>query len=271
MMKNKIKIPFDSFQTEIDWKGYGNKESYLQSVFFPKEKKFKYRKHSVLVGRNKYNKKIIKINFSESHKILILGPTGSGKSALMRGIFVDRFFKAGGVSVVLTDLKPEYFTSIREAQEEFRKNYAKNEQPTALDVKVYYPKCFEYLISNYKSYLKLLPKFGVTPIPIALSIKDISISDFYTLVDREYTDRQKEAIEKLFRYKEGKKDVTLQDLIDYLSNTGEFDYSTMRAVKTTFESLINMEVISEKYGFDIIKDINENKFVILSLAGKQAK
>ncbi len=254
-----------------------NVQPYLASIFHPVHRKHDYRHLYVHVGvRGKGrelsvvpndSRNLVGIDFSRAKRILVVGSTGSGKTFLTRSVFLDRAYRSGIIPVVLTDLKPEYFTSVKPVQKELWKLYLKYEKPTGLPIKVYYPKCFEKLVGGFNEFKNMFKRYGVEYQPIAISFRDLTFSDFTTLLGTEMTDTQLAVMEDLFIQKSYGFIHNYDELIKALKKNSEFDKKTIAVVQRTIKNAINYETLSEKYPFDVVNDINNNRVPILALPG----
>mgnify|MGYP001597964646 CR=1 FL=1 len=243
-------------------------KSYLQQALFPETLGRDYKKLKVPLGIDKRTKKIVYLDYNTANRCLIIGQTGSGKTLLMRSIFIDRFFLTKGISIVLTDLKPEFFCSSSPAQKKFEKNYLQYEHAKGLDVVVYYPKCFEKLIKHYDNYLSIIKKWGIIPKPIAISFENLGLNEFLTLSNRTFTESQHQFLTTIFLKKQNNEIKNLDELSQQIkTNTKDFDISTTRAIDITLKLLIGLELINDKYDFNLLDDIKNKKLIILALAG----
>jgi len=244
-----------------------DREGFLEKIISPKIVRYNYEKNLVNVGIDLYKRKLFSISFSDAQRILILGKTGSGKTLLMRGIFLDRCYRSEVLPIVLTDLKPEFFSSSKPAQEKFHKKYLQDEHPEGLPLIVYYPKCFEKFIPEYENYLNIIRGFDIEPIPISISFDKLTLPDFITLIGRDLSEAQKSAIEEVFKKKSMRLIKDIDELKKEINKLEVFDQKTKKILIMNIQNLIDYHILDEKYNFDIIKDINQNKICILSLGG----
>ena len=242
--------------------------SFLQNSVYPQERTHKYKKLQMPLGLDTRTRKIVYLDYSSANRCRVLGMTGSGKTLLIRSIYVDRFFLSQGTSVVLSDFKPEFFVSKYPAQKKFWAQYLEDEKACGLQVVVYYPKCFEKLIINYDTYLKVFNKYNIVPQPISISFSNLGMNEFMTLANREFSDTQRQFIDTLFLKKNNGELKTLEEFLHAMrTNTKYFDNSTIRSVESTFKLLTDLEVISDKHDFNLLTNLEKKRFVILTLAG----
>lgn len=260
-----MKLPLNDLMRDLDFST--RHRTFIQDYLYKKDPTFDYKKLHVPIGRDSRTKQIVSLDFTKSKHSFLVGKTGAGKSVLVRSIFVDRYYRTKGVPIMLTDFKPEFHTSAFPAQEKFRGDYLDNEYAEGLNLIMFYPKCFEHLIHDYKKYMSHAIKMGINPVPIAITFQNLGINEFVTLANREFTQNQMQLLNSLFMQKQHGAIKTIDEFIDKLQTTKDFEMPTIRAIQTTFNLLVKLEVISDNYKYDLRLEIEQKKFIILCLTG----
>ncbi len=240
-------------------------QNYLQKQFTPIDARFTYVRHKVYIGVNRKNEKI-SLKFNESHRLLVLGGSGYGKTWQTRAI-IDRAYQSDVVPIILTDLKPEYSTSVFPALRDRQKFYFPEERAQGMPMKTYYPRCFLYIIGNFGEYLRRFEELGVHPVPISMSFDQMNITDFYSLLDKDLTDAQRDLLESLFNRKQDGQIRTLEQFILELKQNTKYDQKTAQTLMNMIENLVHIEALSDKYGFNVADDINCKVVPVMSLPG----
>ncbi len=201
---------------------------------------------------------ILYIDFSKSKKILILGKTGSGKSWLTRSI-LTRYYKGVGSVVILTDIKPEYYTISQPLQAKFRKFLLKNEVPVSIPCQNFYPYFFTKFVKREFPDNEL----------IQLSLQDLNYFDFLTITETiELSDLQKTFIQSLFELVREGKIRNFDDMKEAIANSKDINMSTKQVLLNKISIIEKLEVIGDAYSeFSFTDCILEKKVPILNLCG----
>lgn len=131
--------------TQLDHiKTFGT-DHFRKSLFFREKvpEKVEYSEDSIPIGRVLGTGEVFYIDLSEGCRIVGIGATRSGKTFLMRS-FVDRLSASGHWDVVyLTDVKNEFYSSVKPVQPEFRRYLLNGETPTPTRVVTLRPTFFK--------------------------------------------------------------------------------------------------------------------------------
>jgi len=244
------------------------KNSSLQKVLFPEVKKYGYKPLVIPIGVSRYNVpfdsgyiekygRVCQIEFNESHVSLLIGMRGSGKTFLL-GSIASRSYKSEVIPVFI-DLKGEYVYINKPLQKKFSEQKSlmlKDEEPEGIPVINLVP----YFSLKYQ-------KFNFDFVPVQISFDELTINDFYTLVKREFTDTQREAISKIFSLKEKGKIKNFYEMLEKLKKMPKFNYQTIKQIDTSIRRLIDYGVIGSHYNFDVITPLKEGKAINLVLKG----
>lgn len=233
----------------------------LVNQFFKKEQKTKYSSNTVYIGRDNDMDELVGIDFSTAKQIQLIGATGDGKGWIARGM-MDRFYWGGGAVFVATDVKPEYYSSIRPNKKEYGSKgwYMENEVPRGLPIESYYPYFFTKMFNYSFKHSK----------PCQLSLNDLNAYDFMTIV--RIDEKHKSSTDILYIWNDILEENGYVDLdvLNYkIDNDTAMDSRTKKRIKREIETVIKNGLIGDEYSetFDIVKDINEDKIPILNLYG----
>lgn len=235
-------------------------DSYLSNLFFKTESQVSYT-NKVHIGWQDYPKKEeeYSISFKDSKKLLILGGSGSGKTFTSRAI-VSRAHSAGIDPLILTDIKPEFFTCSRPVQQKFRHLLFPKETPIGIPIKFYYPYCL-YKQTGFKNSQQEIFQF---------KMNSINPYDMLTFINYEkLSESVKAELEDIVRLMEHYKFQNADELVLFIEKR---EMSTM--VKTflvkAIKNLKGMGVFGEKYEpLNLQNDINNHVMPVMNLFGWQ--
>lgn len=237
----------------------GNR-TYLSKKIFSVKKEVKYSK-VIPVGWYDYSSKddLFEINFNQTHRILILGGSGTGKSWLARAM-MNRLFLAGLNPIILTDLAPEYYTSLYPLQEDFRKFLLKDEEPLSLPIKIYYP----YFLYNY--FHLDIPGQQLTQFKFS-QLRPTDLVSFLDYEQMSFSVRME--VEDLIIELGRKKYESIDEVLGFINNKS-ISPLTKQSLMRSLSNLKKIGVFGEKFPPpDIIKDFNENYIPDINLFGWQ--
>jgi len=228
---------------------------------FEFENTLTYTQGKIPIGIDEFGD-IVNLNMKHSNKILVLGGTGGGKTFLMRNI-MDRFYAAGRKNnetaiANLTDIKPEFYTSVAPVQKQFYKFLLPNEKPTGLPVKSFKP----YFLS------KLTGKTNKSSENFQFSLQDLNRYDFETLLGG-VSDAGTRGLNFLFELiREGKIN-SLDDMIKEIKKDEEvIDSRTKKPLIGEIINIQNMGVIGNNYpSVDFTEEIMKGNIPILDVEG----
>lgn len=237
-------------------------QSATSNRLFKIEKKLTYNK-KVPIGWLDYEYKddneLYYIDFKTSHRIMVLGNSGGGKTFFTRAL-INRAYLGGILPIIMTDLAPEYFTSREPLQDEFKKFLLSFESPMSFPMKVYYP-YFLYRFMGFELDEQIFFQFG---------LRDINPSDLTAFID--YKDmglsaRQEvqDIIAKLLRNRN--KFRTVDDLLNFIERA-KMNEHTKDALHKAFSNLKNLGVFGEDYPIlNMIRNITNNVITDINLFG----
>lgn len=223
--------------------------------------KISYSKNKIPIGLDEFED-IEFLKFKEASRTLVIGPSGRGKTFLMRNIW-NRFYSAdkNNAVVILTDLKPEYFTSWAPIQKKFRRWLLKDEYPQSFPIKNYFP--FFQKRSDKGEYVggKLFQ----------FSLEDITLSDFTTILGLEdMSDTQKNLLEETWLKLEDGEINSLQDFIQSVKENEEYRKGTKNLITRRIKNIEKQGVIGDRYAdFSIIADINKGYIPVFNLSAHE--
>jgi len=237
-------------------------KTFVSNELFKTKKVLTYTKN-IPLGWVDYPEKeeTYNINFNKTHRILILGATGSGKSWITRSL-MNRCFLSGVNPVCMTDIAPEYFTSTYPLENELKKFILPIEEPTSFPIKVYYP-CFLHKFVGFNLPQQIIFQYN---------LKDIQPSDLMAFINYDQLSfnaklEVEDLISKLSKNRDAFTDINT--LINYISEKNISTY-TKRVLIKTFMNLQNLGVFGEEYPTEnFIDDINNNLIPDLNLFGWQ--
>jgi DNA helicase HerA-like ATPase len=222
-------------------------KTFISKQLFTVKKEVVYTKNIPLGYLDYYraneNPQLYYINFKTSHRILILGATGSGKSWITRAL-MNRLHLAGIPSLIF-DPSPEYYTSMFPLQEEFRRFILRIEEPKTITMKVYYP----YFLYKYMGLD--LPNQTI----FQFNIKDIKPTDLTAFIDYEKLSfSAKLEIEDLIvkLTKQNKIFSDVDELINYISEKEDISNNTKKFLIKSFTNLKELGI----FGTKIIRKTN---------------
>ena len=223
-----------------------------------------YSKNVLRLGMQKYDiynlfpirrSSELLMNVEKSFRRIIYGRTGCGKSFLLRNI-ADRFYRAGGGVIYLTDIKGEVISSVNPLQNKFRFNLGVGDKPTGVPIKEYYP---AYLNKrNPKTNIKLMQ----------IPLKEMTLEDLQTCITGvKMSDTQLNLLEKCLMIEQDKGEPSIKGLIEVVNNSNLFA-GTKTSLILRLENIEASEAVGETYEpMSIAKDIKENFMVSLNLSG----
>lgn len=125
---------------------------YFKKSLFVREKepeKVEYSSDSIPFGRRISDGSVYYIDLSQACRILGIGATRSGKTFMLRS-FCDRLVASGYWDVVyLTDIKNEFYSSLKPVQPDLRKNLLNGEVPSPTRVVSFRPTFFKDFDYNF--------------------------------------------------------------------------------------------------------------------------
>ncbi len=202
------------------------------------------------------------INFSTPVRILILGASGSGKSWLARSI-ISRAYFANILPIIMTDIAPEYITSIYPLQEKYKKFLIKGEESKTLPMKMFYP-YFLYKEVKFESSLQQIFQYNIS---------SILPTDLFAFVDYESfgLGGRLELENLIARMGKGKeKFESIDDLLNFVNRREDISTLTKRLLLKSLANLKISGVFGNDYPpLDIINLINNNVVVDINLFGWQ--
>jgi DNA helicase HerA-like ATPase len=208
---------------------------------------------------NKDDTELYYIDFKTSHRILVLGGSGFGKSWNVRALF-NRAYLGGVIPIILTDVAPEYFSSVKPLQPEYTKFLLGFESPITLPVKVYTP-YFLYRFTGFELPDQIFFQMGLS---------EINPSDITAFVDyNEMGFSSKQEIQNIIAQllKSRNKLKTVDDLLAFIEHR-ELNQQTKNALLKAFDNLKNLGVFGDDYpNIELIKNIKENVISDINLFG----
>ena len=201
---------------------------------------------------------LVTINFNQTNRILVLGASGSGKSFLVRGV-MNRAYLAG-LSPIIFDPAPEFYTSREPVQQQFRNKLLPIEYPRPFPVSLYYP----FFLHKFVGLD--LPKQQL----FQMNIGSLNASDLFPLLDYdklplrsqlEVNDLVSELLNKKTRFK------SLAQLQRYLMKKIK-TRQTLSLLSKQVQNIRNLEVMGPRYPFpNFIEDIRNRKIIDINLYG----
>jgi energy-coupling factor transporter ATP-binding protein EcfA2 len=232
-------------------------DAYSVTQEFEYRETFDYYKNRLPIGIDEFGEPVY-LNLSKVRHMLVLGGTGSGKSVLIRALF-NRWYNAGGDVAILTDIKPEYWTSRYPVQPQFRKFLLPHERPTGYPIVSYKPYFLSKLMGVQKRADMKLCQF---------SIRDLTIYDFYTLLDiSQLTDAKRAGIESSFNKVINGEIHSLKELRAEIEEM-ELSPNIIKSLTAIIKNIEDQGVIGDQFtDIDFVKDIRERRIPCLDLAG----
>lgn len=232
-----------------------------------KAKQWSIRQHAEFEDITTYDKKSLAIgtteggepyefNLQKSSKMIAIAPTGCGKTVLEQGI-LSRFYAAGGLCAVPTDIKGEEYSSCKNPAQKFHWNKLlkyplvtpADEKPIGLPIKAYYPYFFSKFVSRtFKD--QQYCQFGPT---------DLDMYDFLSMAGVESLEPlQRSAMEELFNKIRAGNVTNLKDMEEYLLKSHHITKNTSKLLVTTIRQLQEQEVVGSQFPIpDFVNDLKK--------------
>lgn len=239
--------------------------SYARHNFEEKEEiDVTYDNSYLVLGRDKYNNKLVGIDAKDAVRVLMLGQPGSGKTFSLRS-FIDRAIQSGQHCIILNDVKDEFKSSIKPVQGKFRHLLLPNEKPKGFKVVTLRPTFFKKLLpedmvdSEKDKYglERYADNYWYSP-----DINDMRETEFMTLFNVEtMTPIQQSVMEDFFEMlREKRKDnFDFQMFFDILENM-DITEGTKQSLRNRLKPILRSYFYQEKWQRSVTH-LLENGFV----------
>jgi hypothetical protein len=234
---------------------------FKDSLFRPviEKKEIQYGKNHLQIGR-RMDGSVFTLDLSEACRISGVGATRSGKTFLMRAI-ADRLYQIAKSILYISDIKSEFFSSVKPVQSKFRENLLEGEEPKAMKIVSLRPTFFRTIDKERPPH-----SFWYS-----VNFKDVSRADFLTLLNaEELTQNQRVALEIIYQRLE--KSLKKQNLSFSIPLMNEIidsveELSTMQknALKFKFMPLEQAKFFVERYERSVSELIEDNFAVTINL------
>ena len=241
--------------------------SYARDCFTERiEHHFHYTKNDIPIGyrinQNTLRQQgIYYVNVSDAIRMICVGQAGSGKTFLLRG-FMDRLAKSNYVTVQLSDIKNEFFSSRQPVQPKFAGNLAPNEKPQATKLVVFRPTFFKELDDK-------LPKDNYW---LSFDINLLTRGDFLTLFNAsEMPNNQKILMDVLYtklkeRLNKGE-EFNMELLNSLIDEIDEVNDSTKQSLKFKLRPFETSNFYDKQYLRNIPFLLKKGYSIALNLEG----
>lgn len=135
--------------SDIDLSKYDElNNEYVRNSFYEQESiEVNYDSNYLVLGRDKYNGKLVGIDAKDATRVLLIAIMGAGKTWLLRS-FMDRAIKANQFCIIPNDCKDEFKSSIKPLQSKFKRFLLPNEEPRGSKVVTLRPTFFKTLLPS---------------------------------------------------------------------------------------------------------------------------
>lgn len=234
-----------------------NHQTAVVKQMFKVEKEYKYSLAKMPIGIDE-NDDIVNLNMNKSKVILVVGGRDAGKTWFKR-MFWNRFYLAGGVVAIMTDIKPEYYTSTKPLQKQFHRFLLPGEKPQGFPVQSFYP-LFLQKVTN-----TTYPNTQV----VQVSLDELNLFDFYTLLGAtDISDSRRLGIERSFLKVQDGTITNLEDLKKDIDKNTDIRPQSRNLLIAEVNNLERMGVIGDSFSdIDFSDVILEGRVPCLSLPG----
>lgn len=201
------------------------------------------------------------IDISDAIRMIIIGAAGSGKTFLLRGL-TDRLCKSKYITIQLSDIKNEFYSSKYPVQPKFQENLAPNEKPQPTKLIVFRPTFF-------KSLNDKLPERNHW---LSFNINLLTRGDFLTLFNAsEMPNNQKILMDVLFTELKKELDAGQEFSLDLMNNIidgiDEVNDSTKQSLKFKLRPFETSNFYDKDYIRNIPYLLEKGYSIALNLEG----